>query len=207
MATGGRENKRQLQKLAVGVQSSSAGERDRSLRDLGLLAGSGSADALRLVLRYVRDRKLAERRVRRTLVNPADVDEASQRTLISVADRISTYEGGPFEAWVRAIADNHALQVIRRQGAKSEPSLGDLPEADMTAPRLSSALAAADVLDRALSQLPSELREVLHLRETLGMSYDEIADSAGITASTVGTRLHRARHQLLTLLLEEDPDR
>lgn len=51
-------------------------------------------------------------------------------------------------------------------------------------------------LSRALSQLPFEQRTVIVLREVDGLSYDEIAEAAGLNVGTVKSRLARARESL-----------
>ena len=45
----------------------------------------------------------------------------------------------------------------------------------------------------ALAALPEVDRDVFLLRETVGLSYEEIAAACDLTANAVGSRLHRAR--------------
>jgi RNA polymerase sigma-70 factor (ECF subfamily) len=52
----------------------------------------------------------------------------------------------------------------------------------------------------AMADLPAELRTVLVLRAVEGLSYAEIAETAGIPAGTVMSRLFRARRWLLAAL-------
>jgi RNA polymerase sigma-70 factor (ECF subfamily) len=47
-----------------------------------------------------------------------------------------------------------------------------------------------------LATLPGKHRETLVLREILGLSYEEIAETLGIPRGTVESRLHRARKEL-----------
>jgi RNA polymerase sigma-70 factor (ECF subfamily) len=49
------------------------------------------------------------------------------------------------------------------------------------------------VLQRALDDLPDELRAALILRELEGLSYDDIADVLGCPVGTVRSRIFRAR--------------
>ena len=51
----------------------------------------------------------------------------------------------------------------------------------------------AAVLQRALDDLPDELRAALMLRELEGLSYDDIADVLGCPVGTVRSRIFRAR--------------
>jgi RNA polymerase sigma-70 factor (ECF subfamily) len=54
----------------------------------------------------------------------------------------------------------------------------------------------AQLVNRALEQLPVEYREVLVLRELEEMSYRDIASVAGIPIGTVMSRLARGRQLL-----------
>jgi RNA polymerase sigma-70 factor (ECF subfamily) len=69
----------------------------------------------------------------------------------------------------------------------------------------------AGLLRQALAELPTELREVLILRELEQLSYSEIAGIAKIPMGTVMSRLNRARKRLQQVLLVptngEDDDR
>ncbi len=58
---------------------------------------------------------------------------------------------------------------------------------------------------RAITSLPTELREVLELRHCQDLKYEDIAEIVGCPIGTVMSRLYRARKQLRTTLLA-DPD-
>ena len=60
----------------------------------------------------------------------------------------------------------------------------------------------AETIERATSALPSELREVLILRETEDMSYDQMAEIIGCPLGTVRSRLNTARQRLQRVVLE-----
>lgn len=55
-------------------------------------------------------------------------------------------------------------------------------------------------IERALAQLPMDLREALVLREISDLSYKEIAEVTGAPMGTVMSRLSRARERLAALL-------
>jgi RNA polymerase sigma-70 factor (ECF subfamily) len=57
------------------------------------------------------------------------------------------------------------------------------------------------ILRDALAELPSELREVLVLRELEELSYREIANIAQVPMGTVMSRLNRARKRLQRALI------
>jgi RNA polymerase sigma-70 factor, ECF subfamily len=54
----------------------------------------------------------------------------------------------------------------------------------------------AELIRKAMEELPTECREILTLRHQEGLSYKEIADIAQIPAGTVMSRLARARGKL-----------
>ena len=58
------------------------------------------------------------------------------------------------------------------------------------------------LLEACIDELPEAFRLVLVLRDIEEMSIDETATFLGIKPQTVKTRLHRARHQLRTMLEE-----
>lgn len=159
-------------------------------------------DALRALLRAVVDARLAERPIMSILLDPADVDDAVQSTLIVIAEKIATFEGrASFATWVDRVARNEARMVLRRKGRLSEPVTNDVPVYDRSAQRLSSLIANDDVLQACLDQLSTEHRQALELREVDGYSYDEIAEQLHIPVGTVRSRINRARRQLAELLV------
>ena len=54
----------------------------------------------------------------------------------------------------------------------------------------------AELIRKAMDELPAEFREILTLRHQEGLSYKEIADLAQIPPGTVMSRLARARAKL-----------
>jgi RNA polymerase sigma-70 factor (ECF subfamily) len=60
---------------------------------------------------------------------------------------------------------------------------------------------------QAISQLPSEFREIILLREFEDLSYQEIADVLNCPIGTVMSRLGRARAKLRLLLSGDGSDK
>ena len=60
-------------------------------------------------------------------------------------------------------------------------------------------------LERAIDTLPAEQREVVVLRDRLGLSYDEVAETLGLKVAAVKSRLFRARVTVPRLGLDEPP--
>lgn len=96
-------------------------------------------------------------------------------------------------AWVFGIARNLALNYVR-DGHRRPPALelvdGSVPAVQELAVAIHEALAALQSLDR----------DVFLMRETAGLSYQEIAAACQITVEAVRARLYRARSELRAAL-------
>jgi RNA polymerase sigma-70 factor (ECF subfamily) len=60
----------------------------------------------------------------------------------------------------------------------------------------------SDLLEKALSRLDPDLRSIFLLREMENLGYEAIAETLGIPAGTVASRLNRARRELQGILIE-----
>ena len=147
----------------------------------------------RLALRVVGDRD--------------EADDVVQETTIRAWDRIEELrEPAAVMGWLSRIARNAARDRVRwwrRRPRESfdeaGPALAAVLAAAATAPLPDEALASAQVgeaVTRAVAALPAKHREILLLRESDGMSYEEIAEALDIPVGTVESRLHRARAAL-----------
>jgi len=95
-------------------------------------------------------------------------------------------------AWVFRIARNLALNHVRdgRRRPGTEPTETRRPPTQ----ELSAAL------HEALGTLPVTDRDIFLLRETGGLSYEQIANACDLTPAAVRSRLHRARLHLRSAL-------
>lgn len=64
----------------------------------------------------------------------------------------------------------------------------------------------AEAVRQALQSLPEGYRLVMVLRYWNDLSYQEIAQSTGLTESTIKTRLHRARNMMAERLSHNGVD-
>lgn len=55
-------------------------------------------------------------------------------------------------------------------------------------------------VEQALAALPEEYREVIVLRDLVGLSNEEVADALELAVAAAKSRIHRGRMQLRTLL-------
>ncbi len=197
-----------LQSVAVGdaaargaiVTEFAAAGKDQRVAILDGLAVHGARGALpatEVLLELVHRHRIAHPAITTLLVDPADIEDAAQLTLIAVLEKIAQFEGrSRFQTWVRAIARNEALQVLRRKQRKTEPSGDDVPEDWAFARRLSSVVADEVAVRQALDRVPEPYREALVLREFEQLGYDEIAERLGVPVGTVRSRIARARDLL-----------
>lgn len=191
-----------LENATALLRRDDAESQSEGVQQLAQLAAVGYEPALGPLLSEVLNKKLADRVVRSVLLDPADIEDAVQGTLIAVADKISSFEGrSRFSTWLHRIAYNEALMVVRRRNRKSEPISNQLPETGLSAKRLSSMIADQETVQAALQRLSGDHREILCLREDLGLSYGEIANMLGLPINTVRSRISRARSSFLDLLL------
>jgi RNA polymerase sigma-70 factor (ECF subfamily) len=108
--------------------------------------------------------------------------------------RQSYRPGTPFRAWIYQIARNARVDHFRKFPHQTalEPEM--LPP---VLPRDSAQeLQEAQLLQRALMQLPEEKREILLLCRFQELKYQEIAELLGCELATVKTRIHRALLEL-----------
>ena len=137
-----------------------------------------------------------------------DRDEAAdvvEQALMRVRDAAPRFRGERgLRTWVMRIVANLCRDSLRRRkyvaGRPDELEvLGDAglridPVAEWDEALDRATLLAA--LERAIQALPVEQRETVILRDRLGLSYEEVAATLGISLGGVKSRLFRAREAL-----------
>lgn len=143
-----------------------------------------------------------------------DAEDVVQEASLRAFRFLDTFRGGNERAWLLAIVRNtyytwleknrsqaHNLpfdeDTIAAEGGDGAALLQDQGD---SVERLLERADDRRLIDRALSQLPAEFREVIVLRELEDMSYREIAQIADIPIGTVMSRLSRARKMMLQSL-------
>ncbi len=144
--------------------------------------------------------------------NIQDAEDLVQDTLFRAFRSLDRFDGRHPRAWLLTImrnADHNRHRRRRPTLLRHEETLN--AEIDRRNPPSSS---AEDVATRpmtapwvtnALDGLSPRLRQVAHLVDVDGLTYDETAALLDIPAGTVMSRLHRARRQMRTRL-ERQPD-
>jgi RNA polymerase sigma-70 factor (ECF subfamily) len=137
-------------------------------------------------------------------------DLAQDAFLQAYANLADFRVGARFHPWLYTIALNLCRNHLRRKALVRWISLEDgAPDASLsrdvhgTAPNPEQALLARESeerLHKAIQELPTKYREVFVLRQSEGLSYEEIAQITALPLGTVEVRLFRARQRLLKAL-------
>ena len=109
-----------------------------------------------------------------------------------------------FTTWLFQVTKNRVLDELRasERRPRSVMSIEDArPLEVVDAPY--ERLEAIDSLWRSVQNLNVDLKMALLLRDVVGMSYTEIADSLEITLATVKWRIYKAREEVQAALVRE----
>jgi RNA polymerase sigma-70 factor, ECF subfamily len=172
---------------------------------------AGSADAEHDTARRFRDAALPHlddvfTLARYLLRNAADAEDAAQECYLRALRHFDSYRGPAMKPWLLTILRNVCNAEFARRG-RQEPMAGDdiesaaenaavwqepqaSPEAILIRQR------DDDTIKALIAALPHQFREIIVLREIDDLSYQEIAQVAGVPVGTVMSRLARARAML-----------
>ena len=158
-------------------------------------------------------------RVARSILrNDADAEDALQDAYLDAYKHLDEFRAeAQLSTWLTRIVVNQALMRLRRQKRDGtvvpfRPASGEAPpEVEVRDDKTESPSTAVlrteirRILERRIDELPVAYRTVFIMREVEDMSVEETAQCLSIPASTVRTRLFRAR-ALLRASLERDVD-
>ncbi len=138
--------------------------------------------------------------LRRLCRDPALADDLAQQAFLQAWRRVRTLQSpAAFGGWLRKIAVNTWLQHIRARGEHTvRPALEEPSERD--APSHEPTVAERIDLDRALSQLPPDVRICIVLAYGERMSHREIVAATGLPLGTVKSHIVRGAARLRDLL-------
>lgn len=174
------------------------------LNNLALDAAGGSSEALDTLLQVIDNHRLANATIRRFILNEELAEEATQDTLIAVADSIQNFRSeSKFTTWLYSIARNVAIGHLRR--VNPDVSLDNAENSAGDARRLSSVVSERTAIQAAIEKLPPHYRDAVILRDVERRTYEEIAEDLGIELNTVRSRLARGRAMLAAAILDEGP--
>jgi RNA polymerase sigma-70 factor (ECF subfamily) len=169
------------------ASTAARGQRESTLNALRE-ARRGEADALDHLYRQYAPGVFAY--VRRMLRNEYDAQDVTQQVFVKLATSLDKYDArrANFSAWLLRISHNVAVDHLRKQRLTlvSDPvdATESAPQADRDDGRS---------LRETFSALSSAQRDVLLLREVVGLTPQEVAKRLGKTEAAVNTCHHRAR--------------
>jgi RNA polymerase sigma-70 factor (ECF subfamily) len=138
------------------------------------------------------------------LGDEAEADDAVQETYFRALQSARRMLAEEVPAWLMAILRN---VIVDRWRAKRHVAVTELGDEHLRFNPDEAAEVALwrsvtdDQVRQAIEQLPNHLREVVERRYLHRLSNRAIARGLGTKESTLGTRLHRARERLKTMLL------
>jgi RNA polymerase sigma-70 factor (ECF subfamily) len=147
---------------------------------------------------------------RRMLGNDADAEDVTQDVLLQVVRKLDTFRGdSQIATWLHRVTVNAALAHRQKRANRQKREGGEVTDdLDQVGPTWSGAavkrwnvspdepvLAAeqAELIDKAIGQLPEPFRDVYVLADVEGLPNAEIAEILGLSVAAVKSRLHRAR--------------
>ena len=143
--------------------------------------------------RYVADRQMAE--------------DLAHDAFMSAMEKSDSFRGtGEFDAWLRRIAVNTALQHLRTQAAQQlyeNILIDDGMDRNDNLNIIAQADFSQEELLAAVNQLPEHHRLVFNMYVIDGYSHAQIAEELNISENTSKSHLMRARKRLQEILTEE----
>jgi RNA polymerase sigma-70 factor (ECF subfamily) len=139
--------------------------------------------------------------------NPADAEDAVQECYVRALRHFDSYRGPAMKPWLLTILRNVCNAEFARRRKQETPT--DFVEDERTSelqPMWQDPTSSPeslmvrqqddDTIRRLVAALPQPFREAIVLREVNDLSYQEIAEVAGVPVGTVMSRLARARSML-----------
>ncbi len=141
----------------------------------------------------------------RLLGSSDEAKDIVQETMIKVWNGRDLAEVQNMEAWCMRIAKNLSLDKLRSQQRRSTDPLEDGFEVrqDGLSPHDKTELTESmKRIDELMTRLPDKQRQVMHLRDIEGHSYNEICEILELDMNQVKVNLFRARHAVREKLIK-----
>ena len=166
----------------------------------------GAPDAYDRLYEAVADRLYAF--AYRFLDDQQDAEDAVQQAFLELAQTSRSRDGEvptggrSLEAWLFASVRFTCIDIVRRRARRPEVPHDRVPEVgDAVEDETRYAIGLDPALERALSQLTPEQRQLIHLRFVEGLDGQQIADimdSNRVAVYAMGARAQRRLKNLLT---------
>jgi RNA polymerase sigma factor (sigma-70 family) len=138
----------------------------------------------------------------RLLEHTGEAEDILQESFVAAFQGIEGFRNtGGFRAWVKRIAINKAIDLIRKRKMRfvelepgwvlqDEEEMVDEAEFEFT----------MEAVSEAIEALPNGYRTVFNLYVIENIPHAEIAQMLGIEKTTVRTQYHRAKHKIIETL-------
>ena len=160
-------------------------------RAFNLIVRAYQVPVFNYVLRLVGDRSLAE--------------DLTQEVFLRVYQGLPKFSlRSKFTTWLFQVTKNRVLDELRavERRPRALVALDDIAPLEVLDAPVEQ-LEEIDALWRAIEDLSVDLKMALLLRDVVGLSYTEIADSLEITLATVKWRIYKAREEVQLALGRE----
>jgi len=160
-------------------------------RAFNLIVRAYQVPVYNYVLRLVGDRALAE--------------DLTQEVFLRVYQGLPRFSlRSKFTTWLFQVTKNRVLDELRavERRPRAVVALDDIAPLEVVDAPFER-LEAIDAVWRAVEGLNVDLKMALLLRDVVGLSYTEIADSLEITLATVKWRIYKAREDVQLALARE----
>jgi RNA polymerase sigma-70 factor (ECF subfamily) len=139
--------------------------------------------------------------------------DLTQEIFIKVYNSLSRYRSEfKFSTWIYKIAHNSAVDHLRRSstreqsllsGSDVEPFELPVPSTRLTPEQESERKERRGEIEAVVKTLPTNYRELIILRHSQDLTYEEIVDVTGLPLGTVKNRLFRAREMMRQQFVEK----
>ncbi len=180
---------------------SSAADPDEELLQQARKAPEGDLRAFeKLVVLYQRRVVANCRYITR---DPNNAEDLAQEVLVKAYFGFRGFEGrSSFSSWLQRIKINHCLNHLKKQAGKSyvgieEPEVEEFNQLQVpaTAEHLAETISDRELTSMVLDSMSSTLRIPLVLCDMDELSYEEVAQTLGISLSAAKMRIKRAREE------------
>lgn len=136
--------------------------------------------------------------------------DLTQEVFIKVYASLSRYRPEfKFSTWIYKIAHNAAIDHLRRHATREAVASSETDRTEVTVEsrslspeQESERTERCSEIETVVQLLPAPYRELILLRHSQDLSYEEIAEITGLPLGTVKNRLFRAREAMREHLIE-----
>ena len=182
---------------------------DYDERQLIYLASSGDTRAFETLMTQHEGRMYAV--ALRMCSNREDAQDCVQEAMIRAYRSMDSFKGqASFSTWIYRVTMNACLDELRRRKARYASSLDNMieggwsPADDRETPEQQAVSSEKKrALEKAIKELPDDMRAAIVLRDVQGFSYDQIASILKANVGTIKSRISRGREKLRETIRQE----